>query len=163
MRNTEFSYSAESCKNCLFQRPPLRLALQTKQCFVLPLRLALQIKAVLLFLLRLRMMLPRIKENLEFKNKMPVNFLTDWHYACWTAFAAAPEEYASILRKMQQRRLQRSLLENGLRILHSPRPGNKKGTSDRHPKFLQVLKNHYAEMKMQPLHLSFQSTTALNG
>ncbi|WP_374570731.1 hypothetical protein, partial [Acinetobacter sp.] len=30
---------------------------------------------------RLRMTLPRIKENLEFKNKMPVNFLTDWHYA----------------------------------------------------------------------------------
>ncbi|MEG2358232.1 hypothetical protein [Acinetobacter sp.] len=79
-----------------------------------------------LFLFRLRMTLPRIKENLEFKNKMPVNFLTDWHYACWTAFAAAPEEYASILRKMQQRRLQRSLLENGLRILHSPRSGNKK-------------------------------------
>ncbi|MEG2359921.1 hypothetical protein, partial [Acinetobacter sp.] len=49
------------CKNSLFKRPPLCLALQTKQCFILPLRLALRIKAVLLFLLRLRMTLPCIK------------------------------------------------------------------------------------------------------
>jgi len=34
------------------------------------------------------MTLPRIKENLEFKNKMPVNFLTDWHYAAGGDFYA---------------------------------------------------------------------------
>ncbi|WP_374570602.1 hypothetical protein [Acinetobacter sp.] len=58
-----------------------RFALHCKQssALFLPLRLALRIKAVLLFLLRLRMTLPRIKENLKFKNKMPVNFLTNWH------------------------------------------------------------------------------------
>ena len=32
------------------------------------------------------MTLSRIKENLEFKNKMPVNFLTDWHYILMVLF-----------------------------------------------------------------------------
>ena len=35
------------------------------------------------------MTLPRIKENVEFKNKMPVNFLTDWHYSNEAFFNAA--------------------------------------------------------------------------